>query len=161
MDATVPLLEGFFMRFEQPLYSKRPSAAKRSKKAKKTLEKLAQTNPILKKIINSQAVSMAYKLTKKVKAEPIKFTEPPAYKLGMGKDFYKTREWREVRYKVLVKYGKICQCCGETSGYIHVDHIEPRSLFPLKELDINNLQVLCEACNIGKTNQDTTDWRQQ
>jgi hypothetical protein len=28
-------------------------------------------------------------------------------------------------------------------------------------LDINNLQVLCEACNIGKTNRDTTDWRQQ
>lgn len=149
------------MRFEQPLYSKRASAAKRSKKAKKTLEKLAKTDPILKKIINQQAVSMAFKLGKKVKPEPAKFTEPPEYKSGMGKDFYQTRQWRELRYKVLVKYGKTCQCCGEKSGYIHVDHILPRSLHPSKELDENNLQVLCEACNIGKTNRDTTDWRQQ
>jgi predicted HNH restriction endonuclease len=148
------------MRFEQPLYSKRPSAAKRSKKAKKTLEKLAQSDPILKALIDKKAAKIGYAIAKKAKPKPV-FQEAPAYKPGMGKEFYKTREWREVRYKVLVKYGKVCQCCGETSGYIHVDHIQPRSLFPLKELDINNLQVLCEACNIGKTNQDTTDWRQQ
>ena len=87
------------------------------------------------------------------------FEPPPAYLLGMGKEFYRTREWRDVRYKALVRFGKKCQACGETSGYIHVDHILPRSKHPDRELDIENLQVLCEACNIGKSNTDTTDWR--
>ena len=151
------------MRFEKPLYSKRPSAAKRSKEAKKTLLKLAKTDPILKKLVNQQAVKIAYKLAKKAPAQPktAQFQQPPTYQHGMKEDFYKTREWRELRYKVLVKYGKVCQCCGEKQGYIHVDHILPRSLYPDKELMENNLQVLCEACNIGKTNRDETDWRQQ
>lgn len=149
------------MRYETPLYGKRPSAAKRAKKAKKTLLKLAQTDPILKKLVNEQAVKIAHKLTKQPKQAQSKHQEAPEYQPGMGKDFYLTRRWREVRYKVLVKHGKVCQCCGEKSGYIHVDHILPRSLYPDKELDENNLQVLCEACNIGKTNRDTTDWRQQ
>jgi 5-methylcytosine-specific restriction endonuclease McrA len=151
------------MRFEKPLYSKRPSAAKRSKEAKKTLLKLAKTDPILKKLVNEQAVKIAYKLSKKAPAQPraTQFQQPPTYHHGMGADFYKTREWRELRYKVLVRYGKVCQCCGQKEGYIHVDHILPRSLHPDKELMENNLQVLCEACNIGKTNRDQTDWRQQ
>ena len=95
---------------------------------------------------------------KAVKKAPV-FEPPPAYVPGMWKEFYKTREWRDVRYKALVKFGKKCQACGETGGYIHVDHILPRSKYPGRELDINNLQVLCEACNIGKSNTDTTDWR--
>ena len=48
--------------------------------------------------------------------------------------------------------------CGSTER-IHVDHIKPRSKYPELELDINNLQVLCEDCNIGKSNIDETDWR--
>lgn len=144
------------MKFSAPLYSKRPSAAKRAKKAKKTLEKLAKTDPTLKKLINDQALKIAYKEKPK---QPL--TEVPRYKQGLGKEFYLTREWRSVRYKVLVKYGRVCQCCGSKDGYLHVDHIKPRSLFPDLELDENNLQVLCEACNIGKSNQDQTDWRQQ
>jgi 5-methylcytosine-specific restriction endonuclease McrA len=42
---------------------------------------------------------------------------------------------------------------------MHVDHILPRSKFPELELDIDNLQVLCEECNLAKSNIDTTDWR--
>jgi 5-methylcytosine-specific restriction endonuclease McrA len=42
---------------------------------------------------------------------------------------------------------------------MHVDHIKPRSLFPLLAADPENLQVLCEDCNVGKSNVDTTDWR--
>ena len=98
-------------------------------------------------------------MQKKSPKKKVEFLPPPIYSFGMGKDFYKTREWRDVRYKALVKFGKKCQACGETSGYIHVDHILPRSKHPERELDIENLQVLCEACNIGKSNTDTTDWR--
>lgn len=49
--------------------------------------------------------------------------------------------------------------CGQKKGFIHVDHIKPRSIFPSLELDISNLQILCEACNLGKGAWDQTDWR--
>lgn len=75
-------------------------------------------------------------------------------------DFYYTREWRELRYQALKKYGRTCMLCGESRTVIHVDHIKPRSKFPNLSLDINNLQILCENCNIGKSNKDSTDWRE-
>lgn len=42
---------------------------------------------------------------------------------------------------------------------IHVDHIKPRSKFPELALDVNNLQILCEDCNVGKLNRFETDYR--
>lgn len=73
--------------------------------------------------------------------------------------FYETREWMELRYKVFKRDGRVCSCCRTTFGEMHVDHIKPRSRFPDLELDITNLQVLCRACNLGKSNKDSTDWR--
>jgi hypothetical protein len=143
-------------KYEKPLYSKRQSVAKRRKKATKTLIKLAMTDPTLKALIEKKATSIGRGIAKKLQSNDI-----PKYELGMRFGFYKTREWRDVRYKALVKHGKRCQCCNTTEGYLHVDHIKPRSLFPELELDLNNLQILCEACNIGKSNTDQTDWRQQ
>ena len=78
-------------------------------------------------------------------------------------DFYSSKDWKLVRYKALVACGAKCQCCGataESSGRpLHVDHVKPRSRYPELELDVNNLQVLCEACNLGKSAWDETDWR--
>jgi X-X-X-Leu-X-X-Gly heptad repeat protein len=50
---------------------------------------------------------------------------------------------------------------GATAGRfaLHVDHIKPRSLYPARALDPENLQVLCRDCNLGKSNKDATDWR--
>jgi|LakMenE18May11ns_1017448.scaffolds.fasta_scaffold9737470_3 5-methylcytosine-specific restriction endonuclease McrA len=79
-----------------------------------------------------------------------------------NKTFYDTREWKELRYQALKIYGPRCQCCGASPAdgiVIHVDHIKPRSKYPELELDIKNLQILCEPCNIGKSNKDDTDWR--
>lgn len=76
--------------------------------------------------------------------------------------FYESREWKELRYRVLEKHGTDCQCCGagrKTGAVVHVDHIKPRSRYPELQLDFDNLQVLCEACNIGKSNKFDTDWR--
>jgi len=76
--------------------------------------------------------------------------------------FYETREWREVRYRVLQKFAGHCQCCGRGAAQgviLHVDHIKPRSKFPELALTLENLQVLCEDCNLGKSNKDDTDWR--
>lgn len=77
-------------------------------------------------------------------------------------NFYFSDEWRRLRYKALSLHGNSCQCCGaspKTGAVIHVDHIKPRSKFPDLELELTNLQILCEACNLGKLNIDQTDWR--
>ena len=76
--------------------------------------------------------------------------------------FYDSKEWREVRYKALKLHGRQCLCCGaKPPGVVlHVDHIKPRSKFPNLELDINNLQILCKDCNLGKSNYDDIDYRE-
>lgn len=84
------------------------------------------------------------------------------------KNFYMSPAWRKLRYEVLKKYGRRCMACGARPGapsnpwhgdVMHVDHIIPRSKRPDLALDINNLQVLCEPCNIGKGNRDNLDYR--
>jgi len=76
--------------------------------------------------------------------------------------FYLCIPWRELRYLALKNCDGRCMCCGASAKdgvRIHVDHILPRSRYPSLELDINNIQVLCEDCNIGKGAWDETDWR--
>lgn len=78
------------------------------------------------------------------------------------KGFYDSGEWRAIRYKALKAYGRECSCCGAHPGggvVLHVDHIKPRSKHPELELDINNLQILCADCNLGKSNYDEIKWR--
>ena len=76
--------------------------------------------------------------------------------------FFESREWRVLRYQVLVRAGGRCECCGQRSSpdvRLNVDHIKPRSRFPHLALKLDNLQCLCEACNVGKGAWDATDWR--
>ena len=76
--------------------------------------------------------------------------------------FLWTYEWRQLRMKVLKKYGPRCQCCGASASdgtKICVDHIKPRRKHPELALDFDNLQVLCDDCNHGKGSWDMTDWR--
>ena len=83
-------------------------------------------------------------------------------KRKQAREFYMDRPWRELRYQALKKYGRECACCGAHPGggiVLHVDHIKPRSKYPELELDINNLQILCEDCNLGKSNTDEIQWR--
>lgn len=89
------------------------------------------------------------KKKKKVKRKVNNFT---------NKDY----RWRELRYKALKIGNGSCCLCGATAKdgiKLHVDHIKPKSLYPELEYDLSNLQVLCEDCNIGKSNKDDTDWR--
>lgn len=75
--------------------------------------------------------------------------------------FYKTKEWLQLRYKALAKNGNTCQACGRSPKdkiIIHVDHIKPKSIFPELALSLENLQVLCEDCNLGKSNTNMEDW---
>lgn len=73
--------------------------------------------------------------------------------------FYNTRAWLKLRYESLKKYGRQCMLCKATNGVMHVDHIKPRSRYPELALDPENLQVLCKACNLGKSDHSEDDWR--
>lgn len=79
------------------------------------------------------------------------------------KDFYVSREWRALRVRILEKYKCQCMMCGRSPQIhgviIHVDHIKPRSKYPELALVLENLQLLCEDCNLGKSNKYQTDWR--
>lgn len=76
-------------------------------------------------------------------------------------DFYLSREWRELRYKVLRRFGFSCMACGARPPdvVLHVDHIKPRIKYPELQLNPDNLQVLCEACNVGKRHYFQDDLR--
>jgi hypothetical protein len=76
--------------------------------------------------------------------------------------FFKSPPWIQLRYAALEKYGARCMCCGATrksGARLHVDHIKPRSRYPELALEISNLQILCEPCNLGKSNIGEKDWR--
>ena len=76
--------------------------------------------------------------------------------------FYDSREWKELRYLALRNTEGRCECCGGSAKdgiHLHVDHIQPRAARPDLSLALDNLQVLCSDCNIGKGAWDDTDWR--
>jgi len=78
------------------------------------------------------------------------------------KGFYDGQKWKELRYEALKKYGRKCACCGaeaKDGAKLHVDHIKPRSRYRHLQYDINNLQILCSDCNLGKMNHDCIDYR--
>lgn len=78
-----------------------------------------------------------------------------------SKEFLATWEWKTLRYEVLVEQGARCKCCGATAAdgiVINVDHIKPRRTHPELALVKSNLQVLCNDCNMGKGNWDSTNW---
>lgn len=76
--------------------------------------------------------------------------------------FYNSGKWRILRHQALEEYGSRCACCGITpaqGAIMHVDHIKPRSKYPELELELTNLQILCEDCNKGKSNLSDKKWR--
>jgi len=77
--------------------------------------------------------------------------------------FIGSMSWRNLRYELLKESNRTCCVCGRTRERhniaLQVDHIIPKSVDWSKRLDKNNLQVLCEDCNIGKGNKDSIDWR--
>lgn len=80
----------------------------------------------------------------------------------MSEGFLQSREWLDLRYRVLQKRGGICELCGargSADNAIQCDHIKPRSKHPELALTESNIQVLCRQCNLGKSNKDDTAWR--
>lgn len=76
--------------------------------------------------------------------------------------FYESWEWKRLRYDFLKGKNRRCQCCGATAengSRIVIDHVKPIRRYWNLRLDIGNLQILCDDCNMGKGSRDTTDWR--
>ncbi|WP_174509670.1 HNH endonuclease [Klebsiella oxytoca] len=76
--------------------------------------------------------------------------------------FYNSKEWRRLRYQAFRKYGNKCCVCGRGASdgmVMHVDHIKPRSLYPHLALELSNLQIMCNECNVSKSNKDEVKWR--
>lgn len=86
----------------------------------------------------------------------------PEHQIKKRSNFYLSQEWRRIRYEVLREQGPRCCLCGRSPKdgvVLHVDHIIPISIDWSKRLDKNNLQVLCDDCNMGKSNTDCIDWK--
>jgi len=75
--------------------------------------------------------------------------------------FYRSFEWKKLRYATLLRYGRRCMCCGSMDGPFHVDHIKPIRKYWNLRLDPENTQVLCDGCNYGKGSWDETDFREK
>jgi 5-methylcytosine-specific restriction endonuclease McrA len=58
---------------------------------------------------------------------------------------------------LIAAFGTACMRCGVDHGHCHVDHIQPRSKGGTDDLD--NLQILCAACNTVKGNREAIDYR--
>jgi hypothetical protein len=104
----------------------------------------------------------------KVKSEPVtikKINNATPDKGGVSRKdrnkFYQSWEWKAVRYVILNKFNGRCMRCGVTNkdAKICVDHIKPISLYWDLRLSEDNLQVLCDDCNKGKSNKFEDDFR--
>lgn len=129
------------------------------------------------KAVNSRLAQRTREDKKKARAErkkPQKLKAAPRRRAKgaptkeMKEAFYRSWDWRTLRMEVIKIHGRRCACCNKTPDHtnssgqptvIHVDHIKPLSTHWKLRLDINNLQILCDDCNVGKGAWDTTDWR--
>ena len=87
--------------------------------------------------------------------------QAPSKKRGRT-DFYSSRAWRNVRYQAIKRADGNCEACDRSPKegvVLHADHVKPRSKYPHLALEVTNIQILCEDCNMGKSNKDETDWR--
>lgn len=78
--------------------------------------------------------------------------------------FYKSAEWKRLRYAHLAK-SPTCTACGRLAkdgARMNVDHIKPLHKHWHLRVAPFNLQTLCALCNHGKggTDKDWRSWRQ-
>lgn len=82
---------------------------------------------------------------------------PPSERKALSHRTSRSANWRQ-RALVLMRDGATCRMCGarpEHGARLHVDHVVPWSKGG--ETVIENLQILCEQCNVGKSDADLSD----
>lgn len=118
-------------------------------------ERIAGIGPEARELSNRQ-------LRRKI-AHPEKRVLAPASMLEADlMAFYESWDWKRLRYRTLQRYGRKCLSCNATSAdgiKIVVDHIKPIRRYWDLRLDPENVQPLCDDCNMGKGSWDETDFR--
>ena len=69
-------------------------------------------------------------------------------------NFYRTKQWVNLRQRVLDEQHYLCQYCkcdGVVKQGKTVDHVRPLELFPNDGASIENLSVICGSCHTLKT----------
>ncbi len=66
------------------------------------------------------------------------------------------KTYKYIKAKLLVFSGMKCINCGSIKE-LQLDHVEPVFNDPTKTFDINNMQILCKACN-RKKGISTDNW---
>ncbi|MCC6949613.1 MAG: HNH endonuclease [Bradyrhizobiaceae bacterium] len=79
---------------------------------------------------------------------------PAASELAKG-DQPRRKASLRLRFRILKRDNFSCRACGASPAFkpglnLHIDHIKPWSLGG--ETTEDNLQTLCDACNLGKSN---------
>jgi 5-methylcytosine-specific restriction endonuclease McrA len=70
----------------------------------------------------------------------------------MALDKLNSRKYRTHKERVFNRDGRTCRYCGSDEEPLHIDHIIPRKRGGTHDLD--NLQVLCKACNLAKSSKE-------
>jgi 5-methylcytosine-specific restriction endonuclease McrA len=100
------------------------------------------------------------------RSRSLNFLSWPAEKstATMRREFYLSPQWlnSRARYQAIKAARGACQACGarkSDGAKLVVDHIKPVRHHWHLRFAADNLQVLCEPCNLGKGSWDQTDWR--
>lgn len=91
---------------------------------------------------------------------PLKKGELPSRKHTQA--FYATLAWKELSYRTRTRYPPRCMLClkpGSETNPLVCDHIKPLRFNWELRLDPNNMQILCNNCNIGKGSHCDADYR--
>lgn len=116
----------------------------------------------LDQAIITAAKNRILKIKRKIEISELNMDKDPSYSNTKAKAFYHSDEWQQLRYKALQEAKGKCCLCGRSvkDGIIlHVDHIVPLSVSWGLRNRLENLQVLCNECNLGKLNKDITSWK--
>ena len=81
-----------------------------------------------------------------------------------AKSFYSSPQWRRLRYIFLRSQPRPLACCicgmGVADGAkLCVDHIKSVKRHPELRLRLDNLELTCTMCNLGKGSDYADDWR--
>lgn len=109
-------------------------------------------------------LELSRKRRRKIRLNEKRPYNPPSNDPRNPNAFYASWDWKKKRMEALLIHGHRCQSCGASPANLKsvrlvVDHIKPiRKHWDLR-LEITNLQVLCDDCNMGKGSWLERDFR--
>lgn len=93
----------------------------------------------------------------RIQQRVVELAQQRSQRIQERETFYSSPEWKLLRDIVIFEEGKWCRHCNIMIGAdadVTVDHIFPRSKYPERSLERDNLQVLCRSCNSAKGDRD-------